>query len=283
MATYKFILCDIAKSNFHFAFFGCERMQVSLGDLGFLPIDEIDILPTETHIETKFGDIWQLGRHYLLCGDSTDIDTVKNFFDGNKIDLVLTDPPYGVNAVEKRGRIGSKGNLYHHIKGDDSTKTARNFYQMCQALNIKNYIVFGGNYFTDFLPPNSCWLVWDKKNGASSFGDFEMAWTSFKKASRLYEFLWSGAVREGDIKSEGKTRIHPTQKPVGLIAKMLSNFSEPNQNIFDGFGGSGSTLIACEKTNRKCFMIEYENFYVDLIISRWEKFTGQKAKLIRQI
>lgn len=255
-------------------------MQISFSDLGFMPVDEIDILPNEPQYEVKFGDIFKLGRHYLLCGDSTDFDAVKNFLSDNKIDLVLTDPPYGVNAVDKKGHVGSKSKVYHQVKGDSNTQTAFKFFQVCKQLKADNYIIFGGNYFTDFLPPNSCWLVWNKKNGATLFGDFEMAWTSFKKASRLYEFLWCGAVRAGDIKSEGETRIHPTQKPVGLIEKMLLNFSEPKQNIFDGFGGSGSTLIACEKTNRNCFMIEYENFYVALIIARWEKFTGLKAKLI---
>ena len=258
-------------------------MQISFSDLGYMPIDKADVLPNETQPKTKLGDIWKLGRHCLLCGDSTNIDTVQKFFDGDKIDLVLTDPPYGINIVNKKGTIGCSSNVYHQIKGDNDTKTACDFYQICRLLNIKNYIVFGGNYFTDFLPPRACWLVWDKVNGKTDFADFEMAWTSFKKAARLYKYVWNGFTRQGDVKSEGIRRIHPTQKPVGLLEQILLNFSEPNQNIFDGFGGSGSTLIACEKTNRKCFMIEYENFYVDLIIARWEKFTGQKAKLIESI
>lgn len=238
-------------------------------------------------IESKTGDIFQLGNHYLLCGDSTDFECVKNFLGNNKINLVLTDPPYGISIVKKDGTIGgnnkkAKSGIYHQIKNDDSTHTAFKFFSLCKQLGIQNYVIFGGNYFTDFLPPSRCWLVWDKQNGTTDFADFEMAWTSFNKSARLYKHLWNGYCRAGDTKSEGRKRIHPTQKPVNLLEKIILKFSQENQNIFDGFGGSGSTLIACEKTNRNCFMIECETFYVDAIIGRWEKFTGLKAKLLKR-
>jgi DNA modification methylase len=124
-----------------------------------------------------------------------------------------------------------------------------------------------------------CWLIWDKQN-TGNFADAELAWTSFDKSVKLYHFMWNGLVREGDRKAEGERRIHPTQKPVGLIAHILNDFTKEKNAILDCFGGSGSTLIACEQLNRKCFMMELEPKYIDVIIARWEKFTGRKAEKI---
>ena len=254
-----------------------------------------DEVPEEVEPIAKQGDIYQLGNHRLMCGDSTSIDNLDKLLKQNNVDLVLTDPPYGVDIVKGKkvggdspvtfgGQIGgsvkAKCNTYMPIKGDDTTDTAREFYNACISKGINNYILFGGNYFTDFLTPKACWVVWDKENGDNKFADVELAWTSFDKGAKLYKWLWNGMSRKGDRKTEGKTRVHPTQKPVGLIAEILKDFSKENDNIFDGFGGSGSTLMACEQTNRTCYMIEYEPHYVDVIIARWEKFTGQKAVLI---
>ena len=161
------------------------------------------------------------------------------------------------------------------IIGDNTTETAKINYEIVSEIS-KNMIIFGGNYFTDFLPPKSCWVVWDKQN-TGNFADVELAWTSFDKGARLYKFMWNGICREGDRKTEGIKRVHPTQKPVGLIANILNDFCDSNDIILDCFGGSGSTLIACEQTNRNCYMMELSPQYVDVIIDRWEKFTGQKA------
>ena len=201
----------------------------------------------------------------------------------------MTDPPYGVNAVNTDGKIGGdkeafgkiggnnivEANTYMPIKGDYTTETAKKSYQIIKGLS-KEQIIFGGNYFTDFLPPRACWCVWDKEN-SGDFADVELAWTSFNKGAKLYHFMWNGMAREGSRKIEGIKRIHPTQKPVGLIGQIINDFSKENDLIADIFGGSGSTLIACEQLNRKCYMMEYEPYYVDVIIERWENFTGRKA------
>lgn len=248
-------------------------------------------LPEEP--KAKPGDIYRLGNHRLMCGDSTDALNLERLFNGSNIDLCLTDPPYGICAV-KNGKVGGGGELhfkgitrkgsvsalnYIPIKGDETTETTRDFYNLCVSFGIENYILFGGNYFSDFLPPKACWIVWDKEN-SGNFADVELAWTSFTKGAKLYRWLWNGLCRKGERSVEGKTRVHPTQKPVGLMGEILKDFSENGQNIFDGFGGSGSTLIACEQTGRNCFMIEYEPRYIDVIIDRWEQFTGQKAVLL---
>lgn len=111
----------------------------------------------------------------------------------------------------------------------------------------------------------------------------ELAWTSFDKGAKIYHYLWNGLVREGSRDLELYKRVHPTQKPVGMIINILTDFTEENNSIIDCFGGSGSTLIACEQSNRKCYMMELDPHYVDVIIERWENFTGQKAKLLKGV
>lgn len=251
--------------------------------------DEIeeDEFTDDVESRCKVGDIWQLGAHRLICGDSTDVNVIDKLLDGERADLLLTDPPYGVKAVESSGhndgkKAGSqmcRDNKYEPIIGDDTTDTARASYDV--ALTVSdNQIIFGGNYFTDFLPPSRCWIVWDKKV-AGSFADGELAWTSFDKNLKIYEHMWSGMRRAGDRNVEGKKRVHPTQKPVGLIANILYDFTAENTNVLDLFGGSGSTLIACEQTGRRCFMAELSEHYCDVIINRWEQLTGQEAELLQ--
>lgn len=137
---------------------------------------------------------------------------------------------------------------------------------------------------TDFLPPSACWIIWDKRVDipSNNFADCEIAWTSFTSPSRIFRQKWSGLLREGDRKSEGIKRLHPTQKPVGVLSKIIKQYTEKDDIIVDLFGGSGSTLIACEQTNRICYMMEIDPIYCDVIINRWEQYTGEKAELIMQ-
>ena len=206
----------------------------------------------------------------------------------------MTDPPYGIDIVKHSGKIGGdkeptfgkiggcnvvQSTVYHKIKGDETTETARLSYLIMKEIST-NQIIFGGNYFTDFLPPRACWIVWDKVNGESFFADVELAWTSYDKGAKLYSWMWNGMAREGDRKTEGIKRIHPTQKPVGLFVKILEDFSKQEEKILDLFAGSGPIVIAAEQTNRVAYLMEYEPYYCDVIIDRWEQFTGKKAKKI---
>lgn len=250
-----------------------------------------DEAPEEVETRCKLGDIWQLGNHRLICGDSTDVNVIDRLMDGVKAKLLLTDPPYGIDVVQNRqvgggcalhfgGKVGKRveSSTYIPIANDDTTDTARANYDVALTCT-ENQIIFGGNYFTDFLPPSRCWIVWDKQN-TGNFADAELAWTSFDRGVKLYHFLWNGLCREGSREVEGKTRVHPTQKPVGMLADILKDFSEENDSILDCFGGSGSTLIACEQLNRKCYIVELDEHYCDVIIQRWENFTGEKAVLL---
>lgn len=273
--------------------------ELANGDDSNYDIIEDDVPETPEEPKAKRGDIYQLGRHRLMCGDSTDAIDVMALMDGETAELLLTDPPYGISVVSVDKKVGgdkpfgSKGkvgygqkgknkildcNEYAPIIGDDTTDTASANYVIALTCT-ENQIIFGGNYFTDFLPPSRCWIVWDKQN-TGNFADAELAWTSFDKGVRLYHFLWNGLCREGSREVEGKTRVHPTQKPVGMLADILKDFSKENDSVLDCFGGSGSTLIACEQTGRKCFMMELDPHYVDVIIQRWENLTGEKAVLL---
>lgn len=253
--------------------------------------DDFDAEPPEEP-KAKLGDIYQLGRHRLMCGDSTNSDDVARLMDGRTAHILLTDPPYGINIVKKNNVGGSgmtkfKGSKqnkivgvtdYMPIKNDDTTDAARESYEIAKTCT-ENQIIFGGNYFTDFLKPKSCWIVWDKEN-TGNFADVELAWTSFDKGAKLYKWLWNGLCRAGDRETELQKRIHPTQKPVGMLANIIQDFTKEDDLVLDLFGGSGSTLIACEKTDRQCVMMEYESHYIDTIISRWETLTGEKAVLL---
>ena len=241
--------------------------------------------PVDIETKCKLGDLWFLGNHRLICGNSTDVAVIDRLMDGVKAKLLLTDPPYGVKAVEsgghndgkKAGKQMCRDNVYMPVIGDDTTDTARANYDVALTCT-ENQIIFGGNYFTDFLPPSRCWIVWDKKV-AGSFADGELAWTSFDRNLKIYEFMWSGMRRQGDRSVEGKTRVHPTQKPVGMLADILKDFSEENDTILDCFGGSGSTLIACEQLNRKCYMCELDEKYVSVIVNRYLNFTDRKDEI----
>lgn len=276
-----------------------DILNIDMESFGFeFDVDDEEAQATEDEFDSELpeepkarrGDIYKLGKHRLMCGDSTSVDDLDKLLNGERAVLFLSDPPYGIDVVKNEkvggdkpfGNVGGnhivKANNYIPIKGDDTTETAQMNYDIVSQIT-DNQIIFGGNYFTDFLPPKACWIVWDKEN-TGNFADVELAWTSFDKGAKLYRWLWNGLCRKGERSVEGKSRVHPTQKPVGLLGEILKDFSKENDTILDCFGGSGSTLIACEQLNRRCFMMEYEPHYIDVIIARWEQFTGEKAVLL---
>ena len=135
----------------------------------------------------------------------------------------------------------------------------------------KNQIIFGGNYFIEFLTNSSCWIVWDKDN-TGNFADCELAWTNFKTAVRKIKFRWNGLLQEN--MKDKEERFHPTQKPVALFQWILNNYSTPGMTIFDPFAGSGTTAIACLETGRNYILIEKEKDYIDIInkrIATWKE------------
>ena len=242
--------------------------------------DEDDVPEVPVNPVTVLGDVWLLGKHRLMCGDSTSIDAIEKLTEKQSIDMVFTDPPYGV-AVVKDGMVGAdfgvakKGN-YKPIIGDETTDTAIEAYNACVSIGAKKIVLWGGNYFSNKLPPSSCWLVWDKRGDSgivNTFADCELAWTNMTSPARVHKQLWNGMIREG----EKDKRVHPTQKPVALCEWGITNYTDKDASILDLFLGSGSTLMACEKTNRKCFGMEMSPDYCDVIVKRWQDFTGKIA------
>jgi DNA modification methylase len=216
---------------------------------------------------TRLGDVWILGQHRLMCGDSTSIDAVEKLMDGQKAEMVFTDPPYGMNAVTKSSVL--KKNYGQDILGDDNTDAAKDSFLLAFGLYPDaNHVWWGANYYGSALPDSECWIVWDKNNGQSDQTDCELAWTNFRSV-----------VRQFTMASEKTNRVHPTQKPISLIEWVFDRFKVSSNFILDLFGGSGSTLIGCEKMGRKAFVMELDPKYCDVIVKRWQDYTGNQAIL----
>lgn len=244
-------------------------------------VDELDetveddyeaVLPTEP--KAKLGDIYQLGNHRLMCGDSTSIDDVEKLMNGVKADMVFTDPPYNVAF---NGRSGN----FDVIKNDDLNESEFEDFinatiNAIKYINAPIYYIWCNWKFYGILQGKldykSC-IVWAKNVFGLGNG-----------YRHQHEFcLFNGTIDE-EIKNESDlweiakdtNYVHPTQKPIALCGRALKNHKNV-KNVLDLFGGSGSTLIACEQLNRNCYMMELDPRYIDVIIDRWETFTGQTA------
>lgn len=257
--------------------------EIDMEQFGFEPLitendeiveDEAPEIPEEA--KSHEGDLWELGRHRLICGDSTDLNVIKRLMGGLKADLLLTDPPYGIDygGMLKGKGDGKGGADKNGWKSWDAPEWDRNrpsdgafAYMLSLA---EQAIIWGGNYFADILPPKMCWLVWDKGQRDFSLADGELAWTSFDKALRIKTYSRASANREG--------KTHPTQKPIELLRWCVEDVAERNMKkvdtVIDLFGGSGSTLIACEQLNKQCYMCELDNKYIDSIIKRYVNLKG---------
>jgi hypothetical protein len=213
--------------------------------------------------KVKTGDLWEIGEHRLLCGDSTKAEDVERVMGGEKADMIFTDPPYGVAVVGENGSIGkgilAKEGKYHPVIGDDKDFDPTHLFRLA-----KNHVIWGANYFPTLLPFPGQWIVWDKHRAkGTSFGDCELAWTTGEGiAVKKYECTWAGMIREG----ESGSRYHPTQKPVKLCTDILSDWEY--NIILDAYIGSGTTMIACQNLNRKCRGIEISESYCAVILQR---------------
>jgi DNA modification methylase len=239
-------------------------MPVELTE-GLTDEDEVPEAPVDP--VTKLGDVWLLGKHRVMCGNSTILHDVERLMNGVNPDCIHTDPPYGMNAVSKSSVL--KKNYKQDILGDDTPDVAKDAFRLIYGMwPDSKQIWWGANYYCSVLPDSECWLVWDKDNGQSDQTDCELAWANFRSV-----------VRQFTMASEKKNRVHPTQKPVALMEWILRRFKLSVNTVADFFGGSGSTLIAAEKHNAQAFIMEFDPKFCDVIVKRWQDFTSKTATL----
>jgi len=254
-----------------------QQAEFDIELLGFeLPVDELaeiteDEIPEQVEPKSKLGDVWKLGRHRLLCGDATSVDALDTLVANNQIDMVWTDPPYGMSFQSNYRKEQHKA-----IANDDTALAL----EWASNLSIKHsrYIFCRWDNLKDVAIPTSL-ITWVKNNW--SMGDLEHSHARQTEVALFYpgtqHFFPDG--RPSDVVEFARTQneLHPTQKPIDLMAQVVR---WTDGIVFDPFAGSGSTLIACEQLSRTCFAVELDPKYVDVIIARWEKLTGLTAELI---
>ena len=264
-------------------------------DLPELPENEIEAkeddyeIPDELETDIVLGDLFEIGEHRLLCGDSTDSDAVARLMDGEKADMVFTDPPYGmfldtdysqIKGSEKSiGFKGNKvGNKYEKIIGDNEDFTPELINTIFASFpKCKEIFIWGGDYFVDLLPnygKDGSWLVWNKRSSDAQqkgIGNcFELCWSMTKHKRFVLDFEWFGFLSKDDPK-EARNRVHPSMKPSKLISRMINEFCKDAKIIADIFLGSGSTMVAAHQLKRKCYGMELDPKYCQVIIDRMRK------------
>jgi DNA modification methylase len=253
--------------------------------------DEDDVPEVPETPKTVPGDVWVLGNHRLMCGDSTSVDAVEKLIDGRKADMVFTDPPYRMDATggsnQPIGRAAAKlGEAIAHLCEFDPVaflaglplvfpKNKMNAYIFCNKDLVPDYLNWGvqNGYAFNIL-------FWKKPNAIPLGGQYrpDMEYLLVFRKSAIWNNAISG-VSYSKLLEHGRENStpHPTMKPVAMIENQLLIASNAKSLVVDFFGGSGSTLIACEKTGRDCAMIELDPKYCDVIVKRWQDFTGKEA------
>ena len=205
----------------------------------------------------------------LIHGDS--LQALKSYGD-NYFDVAIVDPPYGIGAAKQLYKGTSNDvNIKHKTKDWDNAIPPKEYFVELRRVS-KNQIIWGGNYFINYLENARCFLVWDKQNGTNSMADAELAWTSLDKPVRMYR----GHIFKG-IGCGNYTTIHPTQKPIKLYEWILEHFTNEGDLILDTHLGSGSIAIACHKMKRKLIGYEIDDEYYEKACKRFENETSQLA------
>ena len=297
---------EIAEMNLDFDMSEFEGFEDIQGGVSDTPTAEEDDFDEDIPIEPKAkrGDVYQLGQHRLMCGDSTDATAWARLMDGEKADMVFTDPPYGVAIGDKNATLNSVqpyGRCTENIKGD--TMTEAELYDMLKAafVNVRENCADDAVYFVTSPQGGSLGLMmmmmkdaglevrhvlmW-KKNSAT----FSMGRLDYDYQHEPIFYTWTKShhnFRNGECRTTiweydkpRKCDLHPTMKPVELVANAIMDGTQEGMIVLDAFGGSGTTIIAAEQLNRKARVMEIDPHYVDVIIARWENLTGEKAVLL---
>jgi site-specific DNA-methyltransferase (adenine-specific) len=269
-----------------------EIFDIDMTDFGF------EVLEEEKEVEedgyepvkpkepvTQKGDIWKMGGHVLLCGDSTCTTDVEKLMQGEKADMCFTDPPYG---YEYQSNARNKSKKFDVIENDD--KILDFFPNIQLVCNGFVFVCTTWKVLDKWLPLFKKYheltnmIIWNK--GGGGIGDLKHTFSTDYEvilcASNGKELTGKRIGSVWTIKKDSSSSyVHPTQKPVKLSEFAIRNTTERGDIVLDLFGGSGSTLIACEQMERKCRIMEYDPAYCDVIVDRWEKLTGNKAELVR--
>ena len=260
-------------------------------------------VPDAEQVETrcKHGDIWQLGRHRLLCGDATVVTDMEKLMDGKKADMVFTDPPYNVNygatmkdtLRKKDGQKSAGRTIMNDNLGDNFkqflTDACANIVNFCKGAI---YICMSSSelhtLYNSFVESGGKWstfIIWAKNTFTLGRSDYQRQYEpilyGWPQGAKHY---WCGDRDQADVWEYNKPQVndlHPTMKPLELVARAIKNSSQANDIVADFFGGSGSTLIACEQLNRVCYMSELDPKFCDVILTRWENLTGKEATLCK--
>jgi DNA modification methylase len=242
-----------------------------------LEAEEDDFEAPEGGIETDIvlGDLFEIGEHRLLCGDSTDSDAVAKLMDGQKADMVFTDPPYGMNLDTDYSKLkgtekspNAKGYKWDKVIGDDKEFDFLTCYALFEY--VKEQFWWGADYYFNQLPIGGGLFVWQKRDKADSEmigNDFEICWSKQRHKKATFWKRWVGF----DSIEKGDKRVHPTQKPIELASWFIKDWSFENNIIVDLFLGSGTAMVAAHQLNRKCYGIELDPKYCQVIVDRMRK------------
>jgi DNA modification methylase len=275
-------------------FTGKEIDDIMLsGDGAVSETDEYDIPEAPQDPITKPGDIWQLGKHRIICGDSTDANTVASLLDGAKPHIMVTDPPYGVEYdASWRDKLGGG---YEHATGKVINDDTADWTQAWELFPGGVVYVWHSSKKSNVVADSlircgfelRSLIVWNKSSFAISRGHYhdkhEPCWYAVRKGCTAH---WNGDRKQStvwDINKPQKSETgHSTQKPIECMSRPILNNSKIGQSIYEPFSGSGTTIIAAEETGKICYAVELNPAYVDVAVARWEKLTGNKAKLIER-
>ncbi|WP_415034471.1 site-specific DNA-methyltransferase [Azonexus sp.] len=260
--------------------FSLDDIDELLAELDATPEGETDADETpavQSEVKTQPGDVWLLGKHRLMCGDSTNAAAVGVLMAGKKPDMIFTDPPYGIAYSSakfngNRSGVTNKRNKAEMIIGDGDDFDPSFMLNMFSG--VKEIFIWGYQYYPEKLGRGGI-IVWNKKQESESgcpHGDFELCWSK-RERNKMCWLKWGGF----NNKEKGEDRLHTTQKPVALAEWFFENWGSGANTVLDLFGCSGSTLIACEKTGRRNCSMELDPKYCDVIVRRWQQYTGKSA------
>jgi DNA modification methylase len=249
------------------------------------PVDPDEVPSAELHAVSRPGELWILGRHRIVCGDALDPANYRRLLEGAAADLTFTDPPYNVAYESKSRRIANDdlGDEFHDFLGNACAL-------VLQHTNGAVYICMSSSEMATlqsaFRRAGGHWstfLIWAKNTFTLGRSDYQRQYESilygWREGAKRY---WCGDRSQGDVWSIAKpvnNDLHPTMKPVELVRRAIENSSRANDQVLDPFGGSGTTVIACEQTGRRARLIELDPQYVDVAVRRWQRFTGQAARI----